>query len=103
MDDYTLIDNLVLSENCIIPSNAKRIFFRININTYVASPLFEFKTANIQTPGRYTVIWGYLNWFANFEVSINSNTNTFTWEAERTLGGSKTSTWNTGINVYYSK
>ena len=79
-----------------IPSGAKRIFVKVNINNYYTSPLIELA----RTGGYNTFLWGALSWGACFQIATNSTSVSF--DLETTIYGTKATTWTTGITVYYT-
>ena len=79
-----------------IPSEAKRIFVKVNINNYYTSPLIELA----RTGGYNTFLWGALSWGACFQMATNSTSVSF--DLETTIYGTKATTWTTGITVYYT-
>jgi hypothetical protein len=79
-----------------IPSGAKRIFVKVNINNYYTSPLIELARIG----GYNTFLWGALGWGACFQMTTGNTSVSF--DLETTIYGTKAQTWTTGITVYYT-
>ena len=82
-----------------IPDNAQKVYVRVNINDYVVSPYFEI--FNIGIPhARSSFAYGYNTWLANFEIAVNTTTKKYTWVDERTMVGTKSSSWNVKLQFF---